>query len=439
MQQLGDLLAVKQFVENIREQLNAERLDVGDVFERCFLGTLNTTIRQKEDGTTFIITGDIPAMWLRDSACQVKPYLFVAKDAPEIARMIEGTIRRQARFILIDPYANAFNESGNGNCWEQDKTDMKPELWERKFEIDSLCFPIELAYLYWKYCKKDTIFDDDFLKAAKLIVSVFRTEQDHEHRSGYFFERFNCGFADTLSRNGKGALVNPEAGLIWSGFRPSDDACVYGYLVPSNMFAAVILDYLSEIASEIYKEDAFAMETRAFSRELRAAIEKAAIVQPDGKRFFKPFYAYEVDGFGQYLVMDDANLPSLLSIPYFGYCEADDEYYQNTREMILSEQNPYYYSGKYAKGIGSFHTASNYIWHISMGMQGLTSGSRGEKRKILESMVAIDGGTGWMHEGIDVNDPAKFTRPWFSWANAVFSELVLDYCGYRLMDSVRRS
>ena len=253
MQQLSDLLSVKQFVEKIRRQLNAEKLNIGDVFERCFLSTLDTTIQQKNDGTTFIITGDIPAMWLRDSACQVKPYLFVAKDAPDIARMIEGVIRRQINSILIDPYANAFNECANGNCWEHDKTDMKPELWERKFEIDSLCFPIELAYLYWKYCKSAAVFDADFLKAAKLIVSVFRTEQNHEQQSNYSFERFNCGFADTLSRNGKGALVNPEAGLIWSGFRPSDDACVYGYLIPSNMFAAVIMDYLSEIASELYQ------------------------------------------------------------------------------------------------------------------------------------------------------------------------------------------
>ena len=267
---------------------------------------------------------------------------------------------------------------------------------------------------------------------------MFRTEQNHEQQSNYSFERFNCGFADTLSRNGKGALVNPEAGLIWSGFRPSDDACVYGYLIPSNMFAAVILDYLSEIASELYQEDDFARETRAFSRELRAAIEKAALVKPDGKRFFKPFYAYEVDGYGQYLIMDDANLPSLLSMPYFGYCSADHEYYKHTREIILSEQNPYYYSGKYAEGIGSFHTASNYVWHISMGMQGLTSPSRSEKRKIIEAMVATDGGTGCMHEGIDVNDPSKFTRPWFSWANAIFTELVLDYCGYSLADSIRR-
>lgn len=438
MQQLSDLLSVKQFVEKIRKQLNAEKLNIGDVFERCFLSTLDTTIQQKNDGTTFIITGDIPAMWLRDSACQVKPYLFVAKDAPDIARMIEGVIRRQINSILIDPYANAFNECANGNCWEHDKTDMKPELWERKFEIDSLCFPIELAYLYWKYCKSAAVFDADFLKAAKLIVSVFRTEQNHEQQSNYSFERFNCGFADTLSRNGKGALVNPEAGLIWSGFRPSDDACVYGYLIPSNMFAAVILDYLSEIASELYQEDDFARETRAFSRELRAAIEKAALVKPDGKRFFKPFYAYEVDGYGQYLIMDDANLPSLLSMPYFGYCSADHEYYKHTREIILSEQNPYYYSGKYAEGIGSFHTASNYVWHISMGMQGLTSPSRSEKRKIIEAMVATDGGTGCMHEGIDVNDPSKFTRPWFSWANAIFTELVLDYCGYSLADSIRR-
>lgn len=432
MQQLVDRLSIKHFIEEIRCKLKEKKLDVGDVFERCFLSTLSTTINQEEDGTTFIITGDIPAMWLRDSACQVRPYLFVAREDPAIAEMIEGVIRRQVRSILLDPYANAFNEYANGNCWAHDKTDMKPEIWERKFELDSLCFPVELAYLYWKNCGKDTVFDEKFLEAAKTAVSVFRTEQNHEERSKYTFERADCGFADTLSRSGRGALVNPETGLIWSGFRPSDDACVYGYLIPSNMFASVILGYLSEISSKVYADEAFAAETMDFSRQLREAIRQNAIVRPDQKRFFKPFYAYEVDGYGQYLVMDDANLPSLLSMPYFGYCDADDEYYKNTKEIILSEQNPYYYKGKYADGIGSFHTASNYVWHIAMGMQGLVDPSPEEKRRIIENMISIDSGTGWMHEGIDVNDPARFTRSSFSWANAVFTELVLDYCGYQL-------
>jgi hypothetical protein len=432
MQKLSELKSVKEFVAKIKDHLAGEHFEIGDIFERCFLSTLDTTIRQQEDGRTFIITGDIPAMWLRDSACQVKPYLLLAKEDQAVADMLEGVIRKQVDCILIDPYANAFNETANGNCWEHDRTEMKPELWERKYEIDSLCFPMELAYLYWKNSGKDSIFDERFAQAAKTVVSVFRTEQKHETQSTYYFERANCVFTDTLSRGGKGALVNENAGLIWSGFRPSDDACTYGYLIPSNMFAVVILNDLAEIFAEVYHEEGFAKEASEFAKELRASIEREAIVPVGGERFDKPFYAYETDGYGQYLVMDDANLPSLLSMPYFGYCSAEDPMYKNTKEIILSEQNPYYYSGTYAKGIGSMHTKPNYVWHISLGMQGLIADTKEEKREILQTMVDLDGGTGWMHESICTDDPKQFTRPWFSWANAIFTELVMDYCGYRI-------
>lgn len=430
MQQLSELPSITELIRNVQQKLKIDGLEIGSIFENCFKSTLDTTIQLKPDGTTFVITGDIPAMWLRDSACQVRPYLFLVKEDKDIASMIEGVIRRQMSCILIDPYANAFNESANGNCWEHDKTDMKPELWERKYEIDSLCFPVQLAYLFWKNSGKVSHFDKNFLKAAKEIVKVFHTEQDHENCSQYTFERMDCIFSDTLSREGKGALVKSKAGLIWSGFRPSDDSCVYGYLIPSNMFAVVILEYLSEIAEEIYQDIEFAKETEKFAKQLRNAIETMAIV-PGGNQL-KPFYAYEVDGYGQYLIMDDANLPSLLSIPYIGYCDAQNEKYKNTQEIILSDLNPYYYTGKYAKGIGSMHTPARYIWHISMGMQGLVSDSQEEKKRIIQNMADTDGGTNCMHEGICVDDPTAYTRPWFSWANAVFVELVLDYCGYKL-------
>ena len=430
MEYLSELPSVQALVEDVKRKLKADGLAIGELFENCFKSTLRTTVRQKEDGTTFIITGDIPAMWLRDSACQVRPYLLLAEKDAAIAAMIEGVIRRQVACILIDPYANAFNETANGGCWEHDITDMKPEIWERKYEIDSLCFPIQLAYLFWKNSKRTSHFDADFLRAAKEIVRVFQTEQNHEKKSAYSFVRPNCVFTDTLSRGGRGASVKPDIGLTWSGFRPSDDSCVYGYLIPSNMFAAVILEYLSEIAEVVYQDGAFAEEAKQLAVQIRNAIEKEALVPGGGK--WKPFYAFEVDGYGQYLIMDDANLPSLLSMPYIGYCDAADEKYLNTKEVILSDMNPYYYEGAYAKGIGSIHTPARYIWHISMGMQGLVSDDYAEKRRILQNMADTDGGTGCMHEGICVDDPKCYTRPWFSWANAVFSELVLDYCGYHV-------
>ena len=432
MSKISELPSVEAFITSILDDLKQENMNIGDMFARCFKSNMELSAEFDEDGSVFLKTGDIPAMWLRDSACQIRPFLFLADREPEIARLIEGVIKRQIACILIDPYANAFNETANGNCWDHDLTDMRPELWERKFEIDSLCYPFQISYLYWKKTGNTAIFDQNYLQAIKDVFRLFTVEQNHEALSPYTFQRMNCVFTDTLSRKGRGALVNPHCGLIWSGFRPSDDACVYGYLIPSNMFAVVVTEYLSEITREIYCDCVLSEQLLNFSIALRKAIEEYAVVPVGGERFDKPFYAYEVDGFGQYNIMDDANVPSLLSIPYLGYKAASDKLYRSTKEIILSQQNPYYYSGSAASGIGSPHTKADYIWPISLGMQGLTSDSREEKRHFIELMAAMDGGTGWMHESFDVNDPCKFTRPEFGWANAVFAELVLDYLGYKV-------
>lgn len=421
-----------QSMQNLLEEVRAKL--AGDdklikMFENCYTNTLDTTVKKMDDGTTYVITGDIPAMWLRDSVCQLRPYYVLAEKDPEIADMIEGLVKRQMKYILIDAYANAFNEADNGNCWEKDETDMCGWIWERKYEIDSLCFPVQMSYLLWKNTGRTGQFDEDFVKAIYRIIEVFRTEQDHENKSPYNFIRKGCYYTDTLSRDGKGALVKSDIGLTWSGFRPSDDACMYGYLIPSNMFAEVIMGYVIEIATEILDNDELAAAAKALKEELRAAIEAHGTLS---NYQYGKVYAYEVDGFGQYNIMDDANLPSLLSIPYIGYVNEEDEVYQNTRKMILSEMNPYFYKGTAAQGIGSPHTPVNYIWHISLAMQGLTSNDMEYKKGILEMMKNTDGGKELMHEGFNVDAPENYTREWFSWANAMFCELVLDYCGYKV-------
>lgn len=420
--------SMEEMIKNVREKLGSET-KLADMFEKCFTNTLDTTVKHMEDGTTYVITGDIPAMWLRDSVCQLRPYLILAQEDEEVADTIEGLSNRLYRCIQSDAYANAFNEKGDGMCWEKDETDMGPDIWERKYEIDSLCFPIQLSYLLWKNTGRTSHFNEDFKKAVQIILNVWRTEQNHEEKSPYRFIRRNCYFTDTLSRDGKGSLVKSNIGMTWSGFRPSDDACVYGYLVPSNMFAVVVLEYIAEIAETVLKDEKLKEEALAFSKEIREAIEKYAVLN---NYQFGKVYAYEVDGYGQYLLMDDANVPSLLSIPYLGYVNFEDEVYQNTRKMILSEQNPYFYKGEKAQGIGSPHTPVNYIWHISLGMQGLSCEDKEYKKQILNTIAATDGGTNMMHEGFHVDAPEQFTREWFSWANAVFCELVLDYCGYKV-------
>ena len=420
--------SIERILDKVREVFRNEP-EVAETFERCYTNTLDTTVKRMDDGSTYVITGDIPAMWLRDSVAQLRPYLIPAKEDGEIADLIAGLVRRQFSCINIDPYANAFNEAPNGNCWEKDETDMGPWIWERKYEIDSLCYPVQLAYLLWKNTGRTEQFDDGFIQGAERILNVFETEMYHEERSTYRFIRRNSFYTDTLSRDGMGALVKSGTGLIWSGFRPSDDACTYGYLIPSNMFAVVILEYLHEISEIVPGLKEIGKKAADMAAVVRKGIEEFGVTKVEG---IGDVYAYEVDGYGQFNLMDDANVPSLLAMSYLGYKPEWPELEANTRELILSERNPYYYSGTKAAGIGSPHTPVRYIWHISMAIEGLTADTKEKKHEIIRRMIATDGGKGLMHEGFHVDDPAKYTREWFSWANAMFCELVMQYCGYEV-------
>ncbi|CAG7654342.1 glycoside hydrolase family 125 protein [Paenibacillus allorhizosphaerae] len=414
-------LSVTTLIEQVSRKLS-HRPNIVRMFETCIKNTLHTTIHRWPDGTTYVITGDIPAMWLRDSAAQVRPYLTVAADDEQIADMIQGLVERQFQFIVHDPYANAFNDSPSGKGHQNDQTAMTPWIWERKYEIDSLCYPIQLSYLLWKNTGRTAQFNDSFVRAVREIMALWKKEQRHETDSDYSFLRIKK--PGQLPRDGKGNLT-AYTGMTWSGFRPSDDPCQYGYLVSSNMFAVIVLRYTVEIATAILKDPALAEEAMELSLEIDKGIKEHAIVDhPE----FGPIYAYEADGLGNCNLMDDANVPSLLSIPYLGYVSADDPIYRNTRRFVLSEANPYFYKGQAAEGIGSPHTPDRYIWHIALAMQGLTADRTEEKERMLDLLESTDAGTGMMHEGFDADDPYKFTRKWFSWANMMFCELVLDLC-----------
>lgn len=420
--------AVQQILKTVREKLKDEN-KLFEIFENCYTNTLNTTVKSMADGTTYVITGDIPAMWLRDSAVQLRPYIIAAKEETKLLRILTGLSRRQFMYIQKDAYGNAFNEEDNANCWRHDDTEMSGWVWERKYETDSLCYPLQFAYLLWKNTGCTEHLDEAFQKGAERILEVFRTEQCHEERSPYHFIRHNTYFTDTLSRDGRGPLVKSGVGMTWSGFRPSDDACMYGYHIPSNMFAVVVLGYLEEIAEEVFHDQKLKQEAGILKEEIYNGIETYGVVETEE---FGKVYAYETDGFGQYNLMDDANVPSLLSMEYMGYKGKDADTAGNTRRMILSEANPYYYEGSRASGIGSPHTPLKYIWHISLAVDGLCRKSKEEKLEILRLLSETDGGTGLMHESFHADDDTKYTRAWFSWANAMFSELVLDYCGYTI-------
>lgn len=418
--------SIQEFMGKINH-LGSENQKWLAIFNNSFLDTLENTVKRLEDHTTFVLTGDIPAMWLRDSTAQIRPYLFLANDNAEIKDIIKGLIQRQIKLITIDPYANAFNETETGDGHQDDHTEMLPIIWERKYEIDSLCYPVQLAYLYYKETKDKTIFDKAFKEGVKKILHVWKTEQRHE-QSPYRFERNTWREEDTLVNKGKGTPV-AYTGMTWSGFRPSDDRCIYHYLVPSNMFAVVVLGYLEEIYTTVLIDEELTSELVSLKKEIDKGIKKEAIVK---NKAGMEVYAYEVNGFGDYSVMDDANIPNLLSAPYLGYCSEDDPVYQNTRQSILSDENPFYYSGKAASGVGSSHTPKDYIWHMSLAMIGLTSSDRAVKKQMLDKMAETDADKNALHEGFHKNNPNEYTREWFSWPNMLFCELMLDYYGYKL-------
>jgi meiotically up-regulated gene 157 (Mug157) protein len=388
------------------------------MFADTFANTYSTTLRPQPEGRVFVITGDIDAMWLRDSAAQVRPYLHLAGQDPAMASLIAGVVARQMAYVLIDPYANAFNDAPNGRCHNHDKTAMGDWVWERKYELDSLCAPLKLAFDLWQVTGQVDHLIGDFMAAAALIVEVITREQDHS-TSDYSFERFDCVAMDTLANQGRGNPVGPT-GMSWSGFRPSDDACALNYLIPSNMFAVVALEALAALP---LPDAALQARAAALADQIRAGIERFGKIEHP---VHGTIYAYEVDGLGQHIAMDDANVPSLLAMPLIGYLGADDPTYLATRAFVLSTENPYYFEGSAAKGIGSPHTPEGYIWPISLCVQSLTAQSRTEKLWLLEMLMATDAGTGLMHEGFDKDDPARFTRPWFAWANSMFAELVID-------------
>jgi meiotically up-regulated gene 157 (Mug157) protein len=394
------------------------------LFENCFPNTLDTTVRTGVlDGKpdTFVVTGDIHAMWLRDSTAQVWPYLPLTRDDRKLRALIEGVVRRQTRCILIDPYANAFNFGPTGSEWDKDLTQMKPELHERKWEIDSLCYPVRLAHGYWKQTGDGSIFDAAWRQAAALIVRTFREQQRLHGPGPYRFQRVTAVPGDSLPQNGYGNPTRP-CGLIHSGFRPSDDACIFPLLIPSNLFAVTALDQFREIHTAELHDAAAARECADLAAQVREALAKYATAVKPG---YGEVYAYEVDGFGNQLFQDDANVPSLLSLPYLGCCAPDDPLYLRTRKLVLSGDNPYFYRGKAAEGLGGPHSGLNMIWPLGIITRALTSRDEKEIAACLAALKATHAGTGFMHESFFKDDAAKFTRAWFAWANTLFGELIL--------------
>lgn len=426
----GNRLFTSEVVELKIQDIKAMLVNpkIAWMFENCYPNTLDTTVHFDEGGNTgrgdtFIYTGDIPAMWLRDSGAQVWPYVRYAAVDPKMRKMIAGTIIRQFNLICMDPYANAFNDGPTGEGHKDDKTGERPNknVFERKWEIDSHCYPIRLAYAYWKTTGDTSVFDEEWLDAIELTLKVFKEQQRKKGHGDYFFLRETDRQFDTKCCVGKGNPVKP-CGLIASSFRPSDDATTFEFLVPANFFAVKSLRQAAEILEVVNHQGRLARECTSLADEVEKALKKHAVVKHPK---YGKIYAYEVDGFGNALMMDDANIPSLLSLPYLEAVDIKDPVYKKTRKFILSEYNPYFHKGKVAEGVGSPHIDHDMIWPMSIMMRAFTAQSDKEIKKCVEMLMNTDANTGFMHESFHKDNADDFTREWFAWQNSLFGELIV--------------
>jgi uncharacterized protein len=428
---------VEKTIREVRQTIGNQ--EIGWLFENCFPNTLDTTVDfSVVDGRpdTYVITGDIDAMWLRDSSAQVWPYIGLCKDDKDLQQLIRGVIHRQVICILRDPYANAFYKDGSKiSEWKAtDVTDMKPGIHERKWEIDSLCYPIRLAHGYWEVTGDTSPLDSDWLAAMQRILETFKEQQRKDGQGPYTFQRNSQFATDSVPMKGYG-YPTKKVGLIHSMFRPSDDATIYPFLIPSNLFALSSMRNLRKMLKALNKGQELDAPAYTLESDLERALMEHGIVRHP---VYGEVFAYEADGFGNHTFMDDANVPSLLALPYLQSRSTDTgdlsvlladkrgyTVYQNTRRMVLSGANPFFFSGKAGEGIGGPHVGLDMIWPISIIIRGLTSHDSQEIAACLKMLQHSHAGTGFMHESFHKDDAAQFSRAWFAWANTLFGEFVL--------------
>ncbi|KAF7721256.1 hypothetical protein EC973_005001 [Apophysomyces ossiformis] len=468
--------AVDDFLSRVTQNMRDK--DLAMLLNNCLPNTLDTTIewfKAGKDPRTFLITGDIPAMWIRDSTNQILPYMIFAHNDTQIQELILGVILVQSTFLYYDPYANAFLKpwyapSGSTQRGAQDRvipqydpayvweSKLKYEHGNNKYELDSLAHFFQLANEYMEATGdyERVVTAEDWLKAVPRVFQVIHDqmkgtwEEEEEidlyklrrpmHQPGavpepvslehgYRFKRTTDRPTETLGANGRGG-VSRWCGLVRSAFRPSDDATSFPYLIPANAQLSVQLEKLAVLLERASQSMItappqladFAAEAKLLGNTIRKAIYDHAIVTHP---VFGRIFAFEVDGYGSSLLMDDANTPSLLSLPVLGFVDVQDEIYLNTRAFVLSNWNPWYFEGNFGNGIGGPHTGKDMIWPMSLLMQIQTSTSEEEIKANLNVLKRLARKSGLMCESFHKDNPSRFTRAWFSWANGLAGRTIL--------------
>lgn len=525
--------AVESSLQKLSRQMSLDP-ELACLFRNTLPNTLDTTVRRGAlgTGTTFIITGDINAMWLRDSTNQVVPYLRFAKADPKLAAMLSGVVRQQTLQILADPYANAHYltsspvkspnsdddtsspsptckaSNGNTSYMGSRVNGMRPGIFERKFELDSLLAFLKLSRSLhealidehgsphaealhggspaddassggrrgaagpdWRSPLSHVLdqslpYDASWIKAVRLVLDTL-DDQSMSSASdaaapcgpAYFFQRSNLAGQGPLDTLLKG-VGTPTAytGMVRSAFRPSDDACTYGFHIPANAMAVVELRRIAALLRKLgrmsnipravkdeaerfdeARDDGFVAHADELARRcdstaarISAGIARYGVIRRP--ELGGDVYAYEVDGFGNAILMDDANVPSLLSLPYLGFVEETDPTYMRTRAYVLSNaSNPWYFVGSAGEGIGGPHVGAGAIWPMSIIMRALTSRNDSEISTAISTLKASAAvPNSWlMHESFSASDASRYTRPWFAWANSLFGELIIKVSAER--------
>jgi uncharacterized protein len=401
---LGAPLGARAQTLNIPVESSIRPIQTQILFQELFYNFF-----PESDGTTYVQTGDIPAMWLRDSAAQTIPYIRFYPSYPELRYTFFGVIQRDAKNILVDPHAEAFSADYH--------------VWEDKWEIDSLSWPVLLTFIYYANTHDRTIFTPVLHKAMQTIVATLQCEQKHATCSHY-------SWPHPVPTH---ESYNPDTGMIWSGFRPSDDPVMYRFNIPQQAIAVVAMRLLADFAKDAFDDQKLADAATTLGAQVQVGIERYG-------RTWTPkgwMYVYETDGNGNDNLMDDANIPNLTTLPYIGWCSADDPVYMTTRNFTLSSADPYYFTGKYATGLGSPHTPKGWVWPLGMIGAASTATRPQDVANAINMLDASDTLNGLMHESVNPNDPNQFTRPEFGWANAFWADLLFrSVAGYRTIPYV---